>query len=162
MPMILRIAILGLFAGVFVMAVLPSIIGMITVRYQTQQLMEDFAATEEDRALAQDLNERAFEAGSDLKFDPQAVAHARRMGQLDEVHEVADEMFGQQVEHVEPDTTPRRHNGAFYRDANPEPEVEGGMPLWVGLLAVVGLVFASLAALGAAFTSLMSRSDPGS
>lgn len=159
MPSATRSRVFLLFAGVAVMAALPICIGVPLVVGRTAWIVSEYAPTEDDQRMADELNAAAHDAGRELDVTAVEIAQARRLDQLDEVEAAADEILEGRYKPDDvgawpADEEPRRDPNAFYRDEEPEPEAA---PTWwaeIGL-ACAGL-FLLLAAFGAAYVSLSS------
>lgn len=159
MPPLLRSFVRVLFISVFAMMLLPVCVGVPIWGAKTLLMLNEFAPTEEDQRLAEDLQHRADDAGVEVEITPQHIAQARRHGQTDEVVEVVDRMVevrGKPGSGQTYEAPPRpRYRGAYYRDQVAEPEQASGLP-WMEIgLAFVGL-FLFVAACGAAVMSLMA------
>ncbi|MBX2796743.1 MAG: hypothetical protein KTR31_03710 [Myxococcales bacterium] len=165
MPGVLRLFVLGIFAFVFLSVAVPICIGGPIAYWRISTITADLAPTEEDQRFAEEMEAAAEAAGRDLDISAQEIAHARRLGQLDEVEAMADEILEGRLradEVARPPPEPKRMKGAFYRDQlQPEPEP----PAWrlrdFGLAAGGAAMF--LAACGmalAAFYVGMRPSGP--
>jgi len=156
----MRLAVLALFTGVFGMMVLPVVIGVPLFVGQTAVVVAEHAPSEDDHRIAEELEERAALYGEQLEVDAVDIAHARRLGQLDVIEEVAAERFPTAPPPVTNATqAPQRHfEGAFYRDEAAPPPSQAGLP-WGWVLLAFGGMVVSIGAIGAAFVSLVGSGE---
>jgi len=163
MPGPLRVFVLGLFALVAFMSIVPVCVGYPLWQMQTEALLEEYAPTEEDRQLAREIQEAAEWSERDVHITPEQIAFARQMGELDELEAIADRRLEGRLE-ASRELTPAprgRARGAFYRDREVvEEPAPSGVP-WADLGLAVVAAMLLVGAIGAAAyaTVVLTRSE---
>ncbi len=143
----MRIGILALFGSVFLMMFAPMCIGIPVFTAETAGMYAEYAPTDEDVALAAELQQVADEAGLNTRITPVVIAQARRNGQLDEVEEAVymmAEASGEQLVHAgrRTDLPPVHVEGAYYPDDDEaEESADNSIYVWAGLTFAAMLAF---------------------